>query len=101
MRFFHGRGIAWVWSCSPVIVAALLAACADAPARSQAVPGPRPTVTAPGPNGGGACDDDGAVVDCGRVREQHGDYVTCSMGTRTCENGRWSECQGDRVTLKA
>jgi hypothetical protein len=53
------------------------------------------------PNEGCACDSEGTEIDCGRVREQHDDYVTCSMGTRTCTDGAWTECVGDRVTIKS
>ncbi|HVJ16891.1 MAG TPA: hypothetical protein VM686_15730 [Polyangiaceae bacterium] len=86
---------------------ALLAACGGPSERSPTLPwGPPATTAGPGgpcasPNTGCTCNDEQAQVDCGRVRETHGDYVTCSMGTRTCESGRWSECQGDRITLKS
>jgi hypothetical protein len=49
---------------------------------------------------GDACDDEGAQVECGKVTEQHDDYLTCSMGFRTCTGGAWSECVGTRTTQK-
>lgn len=53
------------------------------------------------PQEGCACADPGAILDCGQVRERHGDYVTCSVGTRTCKaDGVWSACIGQRTTLK-
>lgn len=43
-----------------------------------------------------ACDDEGASIECGKVTERYGNYVTCSMGHRTCTNGVWSACLGTR-----
>ena len=43
-----------------------------------------------------ACQEEGSRMACGRVSERHGSYVTCAMGYRTCTNGVWSACQGDR-----
>jgi hypothetical protein len=48
------------------------------------------------PQAGCSCEDEGAVVDCGKVTETYDDYVTCSMGERTCLDGEWGECLGDR-----
>jgi len=40
----------------------------------------------------------GAVVKCGHVVYKSQDYVSCSMGTRTCEiSGTWSDCEGNQV----
>jgi hypothetical protein len=30
------------------------------------------------------CSDEGAVADCGSIKEKVGDYVICSKGVRTC-----------------
>jgi len=49
------------------------------------------------PNKGCACDTTDAVVDCGQVERISGDYVSCTMGTRTCIDGKWGECIGDRI----
>src|SRR4051812_35957514 len=49
------------------------------------------------PNKGCACETNDEVVDCGQVERRSGDYVTCSMGKRTCTDGTWGECIGDRV----
>jgi hypothetical protein len=46
------------------------------------------------------CYDEGAQIECGKVTEQHADYVTCSMGVRICVNGAWGACQGSRFTQK-
>src|SRR5688572_20398780 len=48
------------------------------------------------PQAGCSCEDEGAVADCGEVSETYEDYVTCSMGERTCLDGEWGECLGDR-----
>ena len=50
------------------------------------------------PNLGCACDTPDEVVDCGEVDRRSGDYVTCSMGRRTCRDGAWGQCVGDSVT---
>lgn len=42
------------------------------------------------------CDEEGARVECGRVTERHANYVTCSMGYRTCTDGVWGACLGER-----
>lgn len=53
------------------------------------------------PNDGCACDVPGKVVSCGRVTHDDGDYVSCSMGHRTCEGDQWGTCVGDHdVTTK-
>lgn len=50
------------------------------------------------PNQGCPCEGDGEVVECGKVVEKHDDYVTCSLGHRSCDSGSWSECVGERTT---
>jgi hypothetical protein len=50
------------------------------------------------PNTGCACDNPGNVIDCGEVQRRTGDYVSCSMGRRTCgTDGTWGTCLGDRI----
>lgn len=46
---------------------------------------------------GCACDVENERVDCGTTHEQIGDYVRCSPMYRTCFNGAWGDCEGDRV----
>jgi hypothetical protein len=53
------------------------------------------------PNEGCECEVEGDQVDCGRVTEVFDDYVTCQMGRRTCTDGAWSACTGDRITVKS
>ncbi|MBL8605668.1 MAG: hypothetical protein JNL38_00045 [Myxococcales bacterium] len=54
------------------------------------------------PNDGCACATPGQVVECGKVQSRHGDYVTCSMGTRECGgDGKWGACVGNTVVTKS
>jgi hypothetical protein len=53
------------------------------------------------PNEGCECEVEGDQVDCGRLAETFDDYVTCQMGTRTCTDGLWGACTGDRITVKS
>src|SRR6187431_1872761 len=59
---------------------------------------PRPTALAcDTPNEGCECEDQDEVVDCGQVERVSEDYVSCSMGHRTCDGGKWGACVGDRI----
>lgn len=49
------------------------------------------------PAEGCACTDPGAVVDCGQIERRSGNYVSCSMGQRTCSDSKWGTCVGDRI----
>ncbi len=51
------------------------------------------------PKEGCACeaDEEGTTVECGKVLRSSGDYLWCSVGERTCTNGEWGECVGDRT----
>jgi hypothetical protein len=62
-------------------------------------PPPDPCLT-PG-HLGCACDEIGAVVECGKVVERNGDYVTCSMGRSTCDGEKWGACVGNRIVAKS
>jgi len=53
-----------------------------------------------GPREGCPCPEEGVALDCGKVTETHDDYVTCSTGSRTCTDGFWGACVGERITLK-
>jgi hypothetical protein len=50
---------------------------------------------------GCACSTPGAVAKCGELVRRDGDYTTCSMGTASCVDGRWSNCVGDRVVVQS
>lgn len=52
------------------------------------------------PNEGCPCDEPGKVVDCGHIELRSGDYVSCTMGRRTCMGATWGACIGDQVTTK-
>jgi PA14 domain-containing protein len=49
------------------------------------------------PSQGCECETQGEVVDCGQVERVSGEYVSCSMGQRTCDAGRWGACVGDSI----
>ena len=49
------------------------------------------------PNKGCACENADEVIDCGQVERRSGDYVSCTIGKRTCEGNTWGECIGDRI----
>jgi len=49
------------------------------------------------PAEGCECPTPGATADCGQVERKSGDYVSCSMGVRTCSDGKWGACIGDRI----
>lgn len=47
------------------------------------------------PNLGCDCSNEGASIACGNVVETYENYVTCSRGTRLCQNGKWGDCIGE------
>ncbi len=100
MIFVRLRPFALPW----LAALALLGSCASderpagAGGHTSSTPEPVEPDPCASPQAGCACDDEGAVVDCGSVKEEYDDYVTCSMGQRTCEEGTWGACLGDRRT---
>ena len=60
----------------------------------------RPGSSCAQPNTNCPCDYEDEARECGSVVEKFDDYVTCSRGTRTCQDGRWSGCTGDRTTIQ-
>ncbi len=50
---------------------------------------------------GGSCSSEGSVVGCGRVDHVDGNYVTCAVGSSTCQGGVWSTCVGDHIVTKS
>jgi hypothetical protein len=54
-----------------------------------------------GPQTGCPCAADAAPVACGEIIQKHDDYVSCSVGTRTCIDGVWGTCQGEKVAEQA
>lgn len=88
---------------SVLLLTAAVTACEqdDTLPQASSDPGSRPLDPADlckTPNQGCPCDDSGQVVDCGKVVEQHEDYVTCSVGHRSCDSGTWGTCVGERQT---
>lgn len=47
------------------------------------------------------CAEQGRIAECGTVKSQVGDYVTCSMGHTRCDGARWGSCNGDRIVVKS
>jgi hypothetical protein len=43
------------------------------------------------------CEVDEQAIECGTVYLRIGDYIRCSKSYRTCKNGVWGECLGDRI----
>ena len=77
-----------------IVIAALLAACgADQPsaAGDGTVNGGACCAT---PNDGCDCATPGETVQCGKVEQVSGKYVSCSMGYRQCLGGHWGACFG-------
>jgi hypothetical protein len=52
------------------------------------------------PNSGCDCSVEGESINCGNVVETYENYVTCSKGTRVCENGKWGDCIGESSEQK-
>jgi hypothetical protein len=59
------------------------------------------TVSCATPNLGCSCSEPGQVVDCGKVEQTSGTYVTCSEGSRTCNGGTWGDCIGTHTSTKS
>lgn len=89
-----------------VCTAALLvvAGSCSSPNRTDVDPGVKPP-NGPGdcttvPLGPGCpCSTAGQTVECGEIIRKSGDFVTCSMGHRTCTGGAWGACEGDKIAL--
>ena len=102
------------WIALPVALAAGFAfnACEQEPAASSPAADPggpggggRGGVAGPqceaGPETGCACPAEGATAECGELIQKHDGYISCSVGTRTCADGLWGACQGEKVATKA
>lgn len=73
---------------------------ADGDQKGPTVTGETPDACA-NPDTGCDCADEGATAACGEVKQNVGSYVKCSMGKRTCRDGRWSICEGELVVTKS
>lgn len=61
-----------------------------------------PTTTTPAcstPQEGCACDTEAQVIDCGSVVRHSEGYTACSMGQRTCIDGKWGACEGAKIAM--
>ncbi len=104
-RLFQLGRDAFCWRGAVLLSFAVLASgCRDADERPGLTAGSRGDWVRPGPgdacatpNEGCECAAEGDVVDCGQLRETYDEYVTCSRGSRSCVEGRWGACVGDRV----
>jgi hypothetical protein len=79
-----------------------------APSESDPVDPPSPIDASTGANPcatpghlGCPCQEEGASVECGKVVERRGDYVTCSMGRATCDSKTWGPCIGDHTVVRS
>lgn len=53
------------------------------------------------PNADCPCGTPGESVECGKVFRQSADYISCSMGKRTCgTDGKWGTCVGDTIATR-
>jgi len=93
---------------SAIGLCSVLAACSrdkHAPTIDPGDPGGLPAVTVADPcatpNEGCACTTAGQVIDCGKVITRTNDYVTCSMGNRSCDGSVWSSCKGSTTQTQS
>ncbi|HZU84628.1 MAG TPA: hypothetical protein VE987_16980, partial [Polyangiaceae bacterium] len=83
-----------------------LAACGDQPPPSlgdtpQGPGGPGGAGCATPGSAGCPCAQAGQTAACGKIVDQSGSYVTCSMGTATCDGQAWGPCIGNRIVQKS
>ena len=93
-----------LWALAAAVVA--LQACGsngEGPAVFQGTSGNDASALPPCKDGeqGCACPTNGQKVACGEIVTKNGGYVTCSMGTSTCEGGAWSACKGNTIVVKS
>ena len=88
-----------------VATTAAFVACATNPAASDnASQGTGPNIgdscANPG-HEGCPCSSSGATAQCGKIVQQSGNYVTCQIGTSTCNGSTWGACAGDHVVSQS
>ncbi|MEO8796736.1 MAG: hypothetical protein ABI551_02530, partial [Polyangiaceae bacterium] len=47
------------------------------------------------------CSSSGSTAECGKVTKKTGDYVSCQLGTATCDGAKWGSCQGNQVVTQS
>ena len=100
------RSIRWGWTHSGVVLSLLLACSSDSGPNAP----PPPLDETGGLDHGDApapcldptqthcpCSQPGDQIECGDVHEVRGDYVICSLGTRSCTPDGWSDCTPRRL----
>jgi hypothetical protein len=60
---------------------------------------PSNTTSCNTPQEGCACTTEAEVIDCGSVVRHSEGYTACSMGQRTCLDGLWGACEGDKIAM--
>jgi hypothetical protein len=53
------------------------------------------------PAAGCPCSHPGDVAECGEIKTQSGEYITCSIGHTTCAGSKWGACMGDHIVVKS
>lgn len=101
-----GARVVFAVAVGALSIGALLWSCSgsnnDAPPAVGDVQGTAPTATAAPdcsvPNAGCPCTQPGEILKCGKVVYKSENYVSCSIGLRTCEpDGTWTDCAGSQV----
>jgi hypothetical protein len=49
---------------------------------------------------GCSCEDEGAIRDCGSVKEKVAGYTWCALGMQSCANGKWTACETERIAQR-
>jgi|GEM_PF-565178 len=105
----RGFRIASLVSIAPVAGFLALHACSESPplVMGNGVDTRDATATTDGavscatPNDDCPCASPGESVECGKVFRQSSDYISCSMGKRTCgADGKWGTCIGDTIATR-
>lgn len=88
----------WAWTCGVLAaVGFIFIACgSDRPDGGNAAPPIDPSQGCSTPNEGCPCQTVGEIAQCGTVKHTGPDgYLTCSIGTRTCNGQTWGACFGE------
>jgi hypothetical protein len=94
---------------SSALVAIFAACSGEGPALLAPGDGGAPTASGPAavtnacatPAEGCPCTVAGATAACGTVHRQVGSFVECAMGTRSCVDGAWGDCEASSLSKKS